>query len=244
MLSSAGYYYAFKFFEGIVDGEYYSNKAFNDSVSHEDAQETFLLSSFEATEQDIGMLVEGLYWVNEAKGFFKAMEAYPNASLKDRNLKVMPLPKATKEQIGQKTTLVDSLNQLAFISAYVPEERIELAKTFLKFCSTQASLEEFVVETGLTRNYRTSYDAIYDTLTPYSQSVVDVLGTSDYILPASSSPIFQKNFAQFYQDYEMGTSAFPDPMVAIKNDNKTAIQLFNEFRMKFNEKSWAQLLQN
>ena len=244
MLSSAGYYYAFKFFEGIVDGEYYSNKAFNDSVSHEDAQETFLLSSFEATEQDIGMLVEGLYWVNEAKGFFKAMEAYPNASLKDRNLKVMPLPKATKEQIGQKTTLVDSLNQLAFISAYVPEERIELAKTFLKFCSTQASLEEFVVETGLTRNYRTSYDAIYDTLTPYSQSVVDLLGTCDYILPASSSPIFQKNFAQFYQDYEMGTSAFPDPMVAIKNDNKTAIQLFNEFRMKFNEKSWAQLLQN
>lgn len=244
MLSSAGYYHAFNFFEGIVKGEYYSNKSFNESISHKDAQETFLLSSFEATEQDIGMLVEGLYWVNESKGFFKAMESYPNASLKDRNLKVMPLPKATEEQVGQKTTLVDSLSQLAFISAYVPEERIELAKTFLRFCSTQASMEEFLVQTGLTRNYKVNYDKIYDTLTPYSQSIVDVLGASDYILPASSSPIFQKNYAQFYQDYEMGTPEFPDPMFAIKNDNKTAVQLFNLFRSKFNEKSWSQLLQN
>lgn len=244
MLSSAGYYHAFNFFEGIVKGEYYSNKSFNESISHKDAQETFLLSSFEATEQDIGMLVEGLYWVNESKGFFKEMESYPKASLKDRNLRVMPLPKATEAQLGEKTTLVDSISQLAFISAYVPEERIELAKTFLRFCSTQASMEEFLVQTGLTRNYKVNYDKIYDTLTPYSQSIVDVLGASDYILPASSSPIFQKNYAQFYQDYEMGTPEFPDPMFAIKNDNKTAVQLFNLFRSKFNEKSWSQLLQN
>jgi hypothetical protein len=244
MLSSAGYYYAFEFFEEIVKGEYYSNKSFNDSISHKDAQETFLLSSFEATEQDIGMLVEGLYWVNESKGFFKEMESYPKASLKDRNLRVMPLPKATEAQLGEKTTLVDSISQLAFISAYVPEERVELAKTFLRFCSTQASMEEFLVQTGLTRNYVVNYDNIYNELTPYSQSIVDVLGACDYILPASSSPVFQKNFAQFYQDYEMGTPQYPDPMVAIKNDGKTAVQLFNTFRTKFTQNTWTQLLGN
>lgn len=242
MLSSAGYYYAFKFFEEINKGGYYSNRAFNESTSHEDAQNYFLLSSFEATEQDIGMLVEGLYWVNEAKGFFKEMESYPKSSLKERNLKVMPLPKATAAQIGQKTTLVDSLSQLAFISAYVPEERVELAKTFLKFCSTQASMEEFLVQTGLTRNYIVDYDNVYDSLTPYSQSIVDVLGASDYILPASSSPVFQKNFAQFYQDYEMGTPSDPDPMIAI-HQGKSALELFNAFRTKFDANSWKQLLQ-
>lgn len=244
MLSSAGYYHAFDFFEEIVKGEYYSNKSFNDSISHEDAQETFLLSSFEAIEQDVGMLVEGLYWVNESKGFFKDMEAYPGASLAERNLKLMPLPKATREQVGQKTTLVDSISQLAFISAYVPAERVELAKTFLKFCSTQESMEEFLLQTGLTRNYIVNYDNIYDRLTPYSKSVVDVLGACDYIMPASSSPVFQKNYTQFYLDYEIGTPEFPNPMIAIHDDGLTAVELFNTFRTKFNETTWAQLLKN
>ena len=242
MRSSAGYYYAYKFLEEVVKGEYYSNKSFNDSISHKDAQETFLLSSFEATEQDIGMLVEGLYWVNESKGFFKAMEAYPNASLEERNLRVMPLPKATSAQVGQKTTLVDSISQLAFISAYVPEERIELAKTFLRFCSTQASMEEFLLQTGLTRNYVVNYDNIYNELSPYSQSVVDVLGASDYILPASSSPFFQKNFNEFYQEYEIGTPTFPDPILAIKDGGKTAVQFFNDFRNRLKESDWEKLL--
>ena len=244
MLSSAGYYYAYKFFEEIINGEYYSNKSFNDSISHKDAQETFLLSSFEATEQDIGMLVEGLYWVNESKGFFKAMESYPKASLAERNLKLMPMPKATEAQVGEKTTLADSIVQLAFISAYVPQERVELAKTFLRFCSTQESMEEFLIQTGLTRNYVVNYDNIYDSLSPYSKSVVDVLGDCDYILPASSSPVFQKNFDQFYSEYEVSTPNFPNPVIALKEEGKTAAQLFDEFRNKFNANSWAQLLKN
>jgi hypothetical protein len=81
-------------------------------------------------------------------------------------------------------------------------------------------------------------------LTPYSQSIVEVLGNADYLLPASSSPVFQKNYAQFYQDYEMGTPEYPDPMFAIKNDGETALQLFNAFKTKFDAKSWAQLIKN
>ena len=190
------------------------------------------------------MLVEGLYWVNESKGFFKAMESYPKASLAERNLKLMPMPKATEAQVGEKTTLADSIVQLAFISAYVPQERVELAKTFLRFCSTQESMEEFLIQTGLTRNYVVNYDNIYDSLSPYSKSVVDVLGDCDYILPASSSPVFQKNFDQFYSEYEVSTPNFPNPVIALKEEGKTAAQLFDEFRNKFNANSWAQLLKN
>ena len=104
-------------------------------------------------------------------------------------------------------------------------------------------MEEFLLQTGLTRNYIVNYDNIYNELSPYSQSVVDVLGASDYILPASSSPVFQKNYTQFYLDYEMGTPEYPDPMIAIKNDGLTAVELFNEFRGKFDGR-WAQILQN
>ena len=85
---------------------------------------------------------------------------------------------------------------------------------------------------------------IYDSLSPYSQSVVDVLSSCDYILPASSSPVFQKNFDQFYSEYEISTPNYPHPMIAIKTDGKTALQLFDAFRNKFNANTWAQLLKN
>ena len=237
---SASYYYSFKFLEEIYKKGYYSDKSFNENVSHSDAQTYFLLSSF-TSEQDIGMLVEGLYWVNEAKPSFDKMSSYQGSSLQERNLKVMPLPKATAEQVGEKTTIVDSLNQLAFISAYVSEEKKELAKTFLQYCTTQASLEEFLVQTGLTRNFKVNYDGIYDTLCPYSQSVVDMLGASNYIMPASNSVVFQKNYDAFYGSYEMGTTQYAEPINAIAA-KKSAYTFFNEFRNKYDANSWKLLL--
>lgn len=241
--SSASYYNTYKFFEEIYKNKYYeTSKSFNEGVSHSDAQSLFLLSKAFGGNTDIGMLVEGLYWVNEAKPTFEEMESgFQGASLKERNLKVMPLPKASADMIGQKTTLVDSLNQLAFISAYVSEEKKELAKTFLRFCSTQQSLEEFLTETGLTRNYKVDYSNVYEQLSPYSKSVVDMLRSCDYIMPQSSAEVFRKNYSALYRDYEMGTTADPDPMIAIK-DGKTAIQLFNEVKNKYNATSWQALL--
>ncbi len=240
VFNSASYYYTFKFLEEIYKNSYYSDKSFNENVSHSDAQSYFLLSSF-TSEQDIGMLVEGLYWVNEAKPSFDKMSTYQGASLQERNLKVMPLPKATKEKVGEKTTIVDSLNQLAFISAYVSEEKKELAKTFLQYCTTQKSLEEFLMQTGLTRNFNIGYDAIYDTLCPYSKSVVDMLGASNYIMPASNSEVFQKNYDAFYATYEIGTTQYAEPINAIEA-KKSAYEFFNDFRNKYNADSWKILL--
>ena len=239
--SSASYYYTFDFFEKIYKGNYYHSKSFNKNLSHMDAQSFFLYSSNTPGENPVGMLVEGLYWVNEAQATFEEMSSYKGMSLQERNIKIMPLPKATAEQVGEKTTLVDSLNQLAFISAYVPEERKELAKTFLQYCTTQKSLEEFIVETGLTRNFDVDYSGVYDLLCPYSKSLIDLLSTSNYIMPASETEVFRKNYQALYKDYEIGTTAEPDPMISIKN-GKTALQLFNTLKSKYDATSWQALL--
>ena len=237
---SASYYNTFKFFETIYKNQYYStSKSFNEGFSHSDAQSTFLLSSF-TSEQDIGMLVEGLYWVNEAKPMFREMESFPNSSIKDRNLKVMPLPKATQEMVGQKTTLVDSLNQLAFVRKNISSENLPIAKAFIRFISTQQSLEEFVLQTGLTRNFKVDYSNIYNELSPYTRSIIDMLKECDYIMPQSSAEVFRKNYTALYNEYQMGTVNHPDPMMAIK-DGITAEQLSREFSTKYNENSWMKL---
>ncbi|MBQ7912351.1 MAG: carbohydrate ABC transporter substrate-binding protein [Clostridia bacterium] len=239
-LSSASYYYAFKFLEEMYKGGYYSKHSIDGNVSHSAAHAYFLKSRF-TSATDIAMLIEGLYWVNEASPAFKSMASYQGSSLQERNLRVMPLPKATAEQVGEQTTIVDSLNQLAFISAYIDEDKKELATTFLQYCTTQKSLEEFLVKTGLTRNFKVDYSNIYDDLCPYSQSVVDLLSSCNYIMPASASPIFQKNYDAFYATYELGTTAYSEPINAIRA-KISAVDFFNQFRGKYNADSWQTVI--
>ena len=241
VFNSASYYYSFKFLEDVYKNNYYDSNSFNKNISHMDAQ-SLLLYNVKKTTGKIGMLVEGLYWVNEAKATFKELSNIPNSQLKDRNLKVMPMPKATADQVGQQSTIVDSLNQLAFISAYTPAEKVELSKTFLQFCTTQASLEEFVTETGLTRNYKVDYSGIYNNLSPYSKSVIDVLSDCNYIMPASEEVVFQKNYDAFCGDGELVNVVDQDPITLIK-EGKSAYQIFNNYtRAKYNATNWKNLL--
>ena len=242
VFSSASYYYAFDFLKNVYDGGYYDGKSFNENTSHRGAQDLFLKSSYRSDAKDIAMIVEGLYWVNEAEATFREMSNQPGASLQERNLRVMPLPKATEAQVGEKTTLVDSLNQMAFIANKTDrsEAQTELAKTFLQFLSTQESLKEFLTETGLPRNYNVDYSDILDTLCPYSQSVIEMLSNCNYIMPASSSTVFQKNHLALFNDNEMGTKRGDDPMILIKdNPSMTSLALFNEFKSKYSATQWA-----
>ena len=240
VFNSAGYYYAYSFLETIFDKEYYSDYSFNEGINHESAQAYFLLANRDNDMTDIGMLIEGLYWVNEAQSTFKDMASYPDSSLQERNLKVMPLPKATEEQVGQTATFVDSLNQVAFISAYVDEEKIDLAKTFLQYCETQKSLEEFLLTTNLTRCYEVDYSNIYDSLCPYSKSIVDIFSGARYVVPASGKEIFQKNYNEFFKDYEMGTPKYgEDPLWSIKDANVSAADLFKAKREQHTSENWS-----
>ena len=240
--SSAGYYYAYEFFENIYNKGYYSKSAFSPSTKHTTAQNKFLQGNVDDEWEDIAMLVEGTYWVNEAKTKFTELEGIDTAyALKNRNLKVMPLPKATEAQVGKKSTYVDSINQLAFISSRTPTEKVELSKTFLQYCETQESLEEFLLTTNLTRSYDVDYSAIYADLCPYSKSLLDMFSESNYIIASSNSAIFRNGYDTFFTRYEMGTPANRHPMWAIKN-GATAIDLFNAKKSQHTEANWAERL--
>lgn len=240
--SSAGYYYAYEFFESIYKNGYYSDSSFSTGTNHKSAQNKFLQGNLDDGWEDIAMLVEGTYWVNEAKDKFTELEGkFADASLKDRNLKVMPLPKATEAQVGEKSTYVDSINQLAFISSKTPTEKVELAKTFLQYCETQESLEEFLLTTNLTRSYDVDYSAIYDELCPYSQSLLDMFSESNYIIASSNSAVFRNGYDTFFTRYEMGTPANRHPMWAIKG-GKTAVDLWNAKKSQHTAANWAERL--
>ena len=247
MYRSAGSYYAYKFIEGLINGNYNYNRSFNASVSHTDIQSIYLLSRFKQQSgigsEGMAMLVEGAWWVNEASPTFSQMGIYKNASLSERRLALMPLPKATKSQVGEKQTIADKTNALCCISSYIAPEKIALAKTFLQFMETEESLRESFACTFLPRAYLFDYSTIYDTLCPYAKSVLNLYyENADIVLPLSSSTFFYKNYSEFNMDQIMQTQSYVAPARAMYSDHITANQLFKLLNNKYSSSVWANML--
>ena len=86
-----------------------------------------------------------------------------------------------------------------------------------------------------------NYSNVYDTLCPFSKSIVDSLKGANYLMPNSSTEVFLNNYTEFFETYEFGTKEQANPMWGIKN-GKTALQLFQDMKNKYNQNSWNVLL--
>ena len=235
---SAGVYYANEFIYQIVKNNWYSSRSFNESVSHIDTQANYLLSKY-GNDKQIAMLVEGSWWSHEASSYVQQMENRYKETFAERGFALMPLPKATKAQVGETQTTLDASGSLACINANIDTNKIELAKTFLQFCETDKSLVEFLQTTGMTRGYGFNLaDAEYKALTPFAQSVVDIIKNGEVTLPVSSSEFFYKNYSDLLYSACMKTPTNEYPSVAFKDKNYTAKQMFEEIKAHRNSK-WS-----
>ena len=89
----AGVYYALKFLKNVFGNEkYYNEKAFSDGYSHTDAQNDFLLGYKKKTGYP-AMLVEGVWWENEARGMFNSIaQEKPERGYGKQDYRYMLLP--------------------------------------------------------------------------------------------------------------------------------------------------------
>ncbi|MBQ8685735.1 MAG: hypothetical protein IJ514_06170 [Clostridia bacterium] len=150
MSQSAGRYYALQFFERLIKNkDYYDAKSFNQTESHLGAQSDFLYSKWES--RNIAMLMEGIWWENEAETAFSELSVHDGSSKLERNFGLMYLPKATEAQIGETSTYADILNSLCMINGNIKEEKKELARQFVRFCFTEESNRAWNVDTGTPR---------------------------------------------------------------------------------------------
>ena len=246
MYESAGSYYAYKFIEGLLTGNYNYNRSFNGSISHTDIQSIYLLSRFKQqtgiASEGMAMLVEGGWWVNEASATFTQMKTYKNASLNERRLALMPLPKATAAQVGEKQTILDVNNTLCGINAYISPEKIGLAKKFLQFMETNDSLCESFASTKIPRAYTFDYSGIYDSLCPYAKSVLNFYYyNANIVLPSSSSKFFYKNYSEFNAEKILQTKEHVTPARDM-SQGLTANQLFDELKNKYSVTMWNSML--
>ena len=198
VMGQAGKYYATKFIKTILQNETYYDV--NDTALtyyHTDAQHDYL-KSIEKSPR-IGMLIDGAWWMNEADGDFKQMELNnPDMSKMNRKFCIMPYPKATQAQVGQKQTLLDTHQSLGFISSYTADSKLELAKEFLQFCSTDESLAEYTITTNSMKalNYDLNEEQ-REQLSYYGREMLNLKSVSDVVYPYSNNEMYLHYQAQF-----------------------------------------------
>jgi hypothetical protein len=199
-----GRYYALEFFKTIVDNsEWYTSDSISPTYSHLDAQEDFVYSSLE--NKPIAMLVDGTWWYNEASG---AMERSANdygARAENRNFGWLPIPGnvsgTVTEENGSKNVICDAMRAYGFIKANIAENKIALAKAFLKFCYSDTELQAFTETTGCARNLEYSLtDEQYGNMTKYAQSIWDMKSTAERVEAYSTSKLFLYNQSALLTD--------------------------------------------
>ena len=248
LAKQAGKYYSLTFAEQLLQSKYIASGSMG-TLSHTDAQKNVINSRPSSTEQDIGMIIEGSFWENECADmnyFNVAEKQYGEAfSRENRRFALMPYPKATEGEVGDKVTLTDSLMSGAFIRGNVTGVEKDLALDFLQFLYTDESLREFTQYTSAPKALNYDITGV-EGLSYFAQSVFDMKNRADIVYPYSSAPIYADQPSSFeptsfYQTtvhQGAGNVPYTYPSRAMYDDGVTALQYFNGLSVSRSESAW------
>ena len=209
----AGKYYALKFAERIIDGNYWFSGSFNNSQTHKDSQDAFLIGAFDKTQKEIGILIDGTWWENEASETFAAMaKRYPGSGKGERRFGIMPFPMPDGEESRSQTAaVVDHLASTAFINKNIADYKKEVAIDFIRFTATDASLIEFTQMTSTPKalQYELTNTQLSE-LTYLGQQVWNFKKDSQVVYKFSDTPLYYLNMSHFTDNnWESGTQTIP-----------------------------------
>lgn len=248
-----GRYYALDFMERLVKGGYCDPKSFSLTFSHLMAQTEFVSrwcdgvkdANLPSDTWPIAMLDDGNWWENEAslnvsEGFGLAETIFGEAGKKEnRRFAMMPLPKVSKDQVGEKFSLAETNTSYAFINAYTTKDEniLKLAKLFIQFCSTDQEMQYFTAKTGVPKGLSYEMPEEYlNKMTYYQQSVWYINSIADVICPYSSAKIYRNNASSLRFGTDWMTPTFNIAVDAFHENKIDAIGFFNGMAMS--EADW------
>lgn len=135
--------------------EYRYGESDSPNFMHTTAQNYFI-NGTPNNGKPIGMLVEGAWWNSEATDAYKSNEKMT------KKFGIMPLPKATADQIGEDNVTLSDRDSSMFINANCPANMLEAAKTFLAYLNSDRAMNIFSENTDMVRMMK--YDLTEETL--------------------------------------------------------------------------------
>ncbi len=228
----AGRYYALSFIETLIKKGYVNTASLSSSTaySYTTAQQDFIMSGV-AGKKEIGMLVEGDWWENEATGIFNELVSVMGNRYAKGNMHFgyMPLPKATSAQIGKGNCSTALLSSGVILNAKTQGPTLEVAKLFLRYMFTDKQMNNFVKRTGVPYVYDYEKDGVAGTA--YGDSLSKYIEKTSIVYPFSNNVIYIKNASKFnvwfhYWDTLVKGSPYGN-ITPIIDGNVTATQYFN-----------------
>ena len=233
-----GMYYGMDMVEYILsDNAFSTSSARNGTDSQTDAQTEYIYSRYDKENYDrqpIAFMCEGGYWEIESERSMANFKVdYPDSLTGGRHFGSFPLPTAT----GQTASLNDTASAFAFINANIADNpvKVNVAKEFLKFCYSNAELQNFTVRTGVTRGIKYNLDnANYNKLTDYQKQIWDTRLKGDWATVYDNNNIFLSHYAEFsmtanteYWTTNISGSTHTSLYSAIYDKGKTAKEYFS-----------------
>ena len=146
------------------------------SYSHEDAQTDFISFTAQNKSKKIGMLLEGSWWENEAKGFFDELEEakYDDYAFRTHDYRFMTLPtfdgQATKENVY---TIGD--NMFLALKKQTDQTKLTICKDFMTYIFQPKYIQDFTVKTGGIRPYDVELTKEQkDSLSPFAKYALEL----------------------------------------------------------------------
>lgn len=200
----AGKYYGLKFAEQLTANTNYYDKAqvMNSTYTQTEAQNALVMDRFIQGKKPVAMLVDGSWWLNEAKdSFTAAAERFgAEAGLQGRKFGFMPLPKATADKVGEKYSVMEVNSSVCFVRGNVDTKKDALIKEFIQFCHTEESLREFTSITYTTKPFTyTMSDAEVNAMPFWGQEMYRLHNESAYVSGYSTAPIYKLNASKYTQ---------------------------------------------
>ena len=236
----AGKYYALKMQEELFGSVKYVGGSWN-GFDYTVAQSEFIKSKY--TTKRYAMLLEGVWWENEADPTFIELENIRGEKKSDRRFGLLPMPKVNAEAAGPQT-MFSANSSFAFINKNC--QNMELAKEFMRFLHTDAEMSKFSAKTSISRslNYKVS-EADQEKATYFGKSMIAMREQSKVVYPYSSLDMVINNSAAFteavwFLNASIDGKTHNNPFNAFKDGLATAEEYFNGL-YSYQKEMWSNL---
>ena len=243
------------FMETVICNEDMVNpKAYSGQTTHTDAQNYFLLGFYnDRTNPETAMLAEGVWWENEARSFFLALEndGETDRGWGQRRYRYMLYPDF-EGQASDKShfTVVDGG---AVAIAKLPDneknnKKTEASKDFLAYTLKDENLRRFTRETGVLRAYKYELTAEdRKVMTPFARCAYDIYHDTENIeimhsvFVMAGSPIYKATgvYGMDWINMER-TLAYANVVDAIRPGG--AASMIERLSKRFSQTEWADIV--
>ena len=125
----------------------------------------------------------------------------------------------------------------AFGGIDIDEEKVDIIKEFVKFCYTDAKLQEFTAITGVTRGLNYDLSNVSGVgLTDYAKSIIDLKSNSNIAYGVSGSEVYIAH--QSYFGHRFRSQFGPYCLDEIMKSNVSARDIFNSILEHRSQTNW------